>query len=233
MRRSAASVLGIAGIAGMAGIAGTGILVPPSAAAAAQQGIRETARAHILQVVNPEAASVAELGFLRQALGEAGTAAEYASFAAGGQGRPGDLAAMKTHAGNVLHALDPGRIEYGPGLRFGLLEASRKTIAHVQMAANAPDASDDLRTHARHAVSCVRNTLERARRMLEIAERILATDSADEADQLSSELDALGFQLRNGVDADGDGRVTWHEAEGGLYDALEHMELLMKGEGIG
>lgn len=222
MCRPAASVLGIVAILGSA-----------STAAEAQQGTPETAHAHILQVVNPEAASVAELGFLRQAVGEAGTAAEYASFAAGGQERPGDLAAMKTHAGNVLHALDPTRIENGPGLGFGLLEASRKTIAHVQMAARASDASDNLQTHARHVVSCVRNTLERARRMLEITERILATGSAEEADRLSDELNTLGFQLRNGVDANGDGRVTWQEGEGGLYDAQEHMQLLMTGEGIG
>lgn len=222
MRRPAASVFGIVAILGSA-----------SAAAEAQQATPETAHAHILQVVNPEAASVAELGFLRQAVGEAGTAAEYASFAAGGQERPGDLAAMKTHAGNVLHALDPTRIENGPGLGFGLLEASRRTIAHVQMAARASDASDNLQTHARHVVSCVRNTLERARRMLEITERILATQSAEEADRLADELNTLGFQLRNGLDANGDGRVTWQEGEGGLYDAQEHLQLLMTGEGIG
>lgn len=205
------------------------ILSVPAASAGAQEG----AHAHILRVVNPEAASVAELGFLRQALGEAGTAAEYASFAAGGQRRPGDLGAMKTHAGNVLHALDPVRMAGGPGLGFGLVEASRQTIVHVQMAADALDATDNLRTHARHVVSCVQNTLARAHRMLEITERILATESADEADRLADELNALGFQLRNGVDADEDGRITWREGEGGLYVAQEHMQLLLKGEGIG
>jgi len=201
----------------------------PTATTGAQNG----AHAHILQVVNPEAASVAELGFLRQALGEAGTAAEYAAFAAGGQQRPGDLQAMKTHAGNVLHALDPTRRENGPGLGFGLLDASRNTIEHVLMAADAPDASDNVRAHAAHIVSCVRNTLERARRMLEITERILATESAREADELSDELNTLGFQLRNGVDANGDGLVAWDEGEGGLYVAQEHMQMLMTREGIG
>ena len=201
----------------------------PAPSAAAQQG----AHAHILQVVNPEAASVAELGFLRQAVGEAGTAAEYASFAAGGQQRPGDLQAMKTHAGNVLHALDPTRIENGPGLGFGLLEASRNAIAHIEMAADARDASDNVRTHAAHVAACVRNTRKRARRMLEVTERILATESAEEADRLSDELNTLGFQLRNGEDANGDGRITWHEGECGLYVAQEHMQLLTRGEGIG
>ena len=205
------------------------VLSVPGASAGAQEG----AHAHILRVVNPQAASVAELGYLRQALGEAGTAAEYASFAAGGQQRPGDLQAMKTHAGNVLHALDPARMEVGPGLGFGLLEASRKTIAQVRMAADASDASDNVRTHARHVVSCMRSTLARALEMLEITERILATESAEEADRLSDALDALAFQLRSGVDANGDGRITWREGEGGLYVAQEHMQLLLKGEGIG
>ena len=207
-------------------LAALGVL---AASAVAQDG----AHAHILQVVNPEAASVAELGFLRQAVGEAGTAAEYAAFAAGGQQRPGDLRAMKTHAGNVLHALDPTRRESGPGLGFGLIEASRNTIEHVRMAADAPDASDNVRAHAAHVVSCVQNTLERAHRMLGITERILATESAHEADELSDELNTLGFQLRNGVDANGDGLVTWHDGEGGLYVAQEHMQMLMRGERIG
>lgn len=200
---------------------------------AASAGAQDEARAHILQVVNPEAGSVEELGFLRQAVGEAGTAAEYASFAAGGQERPGDIWAMKTHAGNILHALDPTRVESGPGLGFGLFEASRKTIEHIELAAEASDATDNVRTHARHVVSCVRNTLGRARRMLEVVERILATESAEEADRLSDQMNMLGFQLRNGVDANGDGRVTWHEGEGGLYLAQDHMQLLMRGEGIG
>ena len=200
---------------------------------AASAGAQEEAHAHILQVVNPEAVAVEEVGFLTQAVGEAGTASEYASFAAGGQERPGDLPTMRSHAGNVLHALDPTRIEKGPGLGFGLLEASLKTIEQVEMAAAASDATDNVRTHARHVVSCVRNTLERAQRMLEIVERIRATESAAEADRLADELDTLGFQLRNGVDANGDGSVTWHEGEGGLYVAQDHMQLLMKGEGIG
>lgn len=211
----------------------SGIVAAILSVSAASAGAQEGAHAHILQVVNPEAASVAELGFLRQALGEAGTVAEYASFAAGGQQRPGDLGAMKTHAGNVLHALDPARMDGGPGLGFGLVEASRQTIAHVQMAADAPDATDNLRTHARHVVSCMRSTLARAHKMLEITERILTRESAEEADQLADELNALAFQLRNGVDADGDGRITWREGEGGLYVAQEHMQLLLKGEGIG
>ena len=200
---------------------------------AASAGAQEQAHAHILQVVNPGAEAVEELGFLTQAVGEAGTAAEYASFAAGGQERPGDLRAMKTHAGNILHALDPTRMDSGPGLGFGLFEASRNTIEHLEMAAATTDATDNVRTHARHVVSCVRNTIERARRMLEIVERILATESAEEADRLSDELNTLGFQLRNGMDANGDGRVTWDEGEGGLYVAQDHMQLLTRGEGIG
>ena len=208
-------------------------IVPALGLAAIPASAQEAAHAHLLRVVNPEAASVQELGFLRQAVGEAGTAAEHASFAAGGPQRPGDLVAMKTHAGHVLHALDPTRTETGPGLGFGLIEASRRTIEHVEAAAAASDASNGLHTHARHVATCVRNTLERARRMLEIGERILATDSAEEADRLSDDLNALGFQLRNGADANGDGRVTWHEGEGGLYIAQEHMQLLMTGEGIG
>jgi hypothetical protein len=44
------------------------------------------------------------------------------------------------------------------------------------------------------------------------------------------ELEMLSGELRNGRDEDGDGRITWQE--GGLYQAQNHMEMLVREEGL-
>lgn len=191
-----------------------------------------TAHHHVLQVMDPSAEDLETVGFLTKALGDAGIANEYAGYAAGGAQAPGDLASMRTHAGNVLHALDPSKVDEGPGFDFGVIPSVRRVIDHLEMAAAAEDATENVRTHARHVVASARNTLERAERMVELIDRIRSTTSAEEADRLADELELLSRQLRNGADADGDGRVTWQEGEGGLYQAERHMALLIAGEGI-
>lgn len=201
------------------------LLIAP---ARAQQG----AHHHVLQVVDPSAEDLDAVGFLTQALGDAGIANEHAGFAAGGAERPGDLASMQTHAAHVLHALDPGSVDEGPGFGFGVLPSARSAVHHMEMAADAPDATENVRTHAMHVVASATNTIERAGRMIELVRAIRAADSAEEARPLAEELEALSRELRNGVDADGDGRITWREGEGGLYEAQRHMELLIRGEGL-
>jgi hypothetical protein len=199
--------------------------VLPSASVA-QEGARE----HALQVLNPAAEQLDAAGYLVKALGDAGVATEHAGYAAGGSERPGDLESMQTHAAEVLYTLDPGMIRVGPGFGFGVIPSTQAALDQIEMAADAPDASDDLRAHARHVATCARNTLARAERMLELIQEIRSATSAEQADPLADELELLSDQLRNGEDVDGDGRITWQE--GGLYQAQRHMELLLKGEGI-
>jgi hypothetical protein len=64
------------------------------------------------------------------------------------------------------------------------------------------------------------------------AQKIRASTSAAEAAPLTRELLALTTQIVDGVDANKDGQIGWQAGEGGLTQAHDHMQLMMKGEGI-
>ena len=38
--------------------------------------------------------------------------------------------------------------------------------------------------------------------------------------------------MLDGMDADGDGEITWQEGEGGLAQAAQHMQFMKEGEGL-
>jgi len=42
----------------------------------------------------------------------------------------------------------------------------------------------------------------------------------------------LAGQLLSGVDANGDGKISWKKGEGGLMEAKKHMGFMAKGEGM-
>ena len=60
------------------------------------------------------------------------------------------------------------------------------------------------------------------------AESAAAAEAAAAAAQKIAELTK---QILEGTDANGDGRITWEAGEGGVAQAKQHVELLIKGEG--
>ncbi len=187
------------------------------------------AHTHIGHVMDAFRGTPNGQGLLTTTLAEGRMVVEHAALAAKD---PGNLEAMKQHATHVLHAIDPAEAESGPGLGYGLKKAAEGTATHIDLAAKSEGASDNVKTHASHITASVRNTVQRADQMAALARRIRAASSASEAAALVSILDALGKQLFAGTDVNGDGRIGWHEAEGGLQHAEQHMSLLKKGEGM-
>ena len=61
---------------------------------------------------------------------------------------------------------------------------------------------------------------------------ILATDM-ESAKAMADEIAALTQAILTGMDADGNGRVTWQEGEGGLEQAATHLRLMKEAEGLG
>jgi hypothetical protein len=197
-----------------------------STAAAAQTSPAHT---HVGHVRTSFAAAPGAQGLLPLAIAEARTAAQHAELA----GRdPANLNAMKTHAAHVLHALDPAADSQGPGQGFGAKRAAEGVVAHIELAAGAAGASDNVRTHAGHIAASARTAAGRADEAAALARRIAAAGTSAEAAPLVERLAALTAQILAGQDANGDGRVTWEAGEGGLEQADQHLGLLARGEGL-
>jgi len=183
--------------------------------------------AHIGHVVNAFGDTPMNNGLLPTAMAEARTASQHATL---GIRAPGNLDAMKLHAGHVINALDPTIVPAGPGLGYGLKKAALGVANHIELAAKAPGASVNVQTHANHIATSARNTVVRADSMIAIAKRVQAATDAPAAAALMNQLVSLGNQLVAGFDANADGRITWQEGEGGLQQAEEHVQLMLAGE---
>jgi hypothetical protein len=165
-------------------------------------------------------------GLLPTALAEARIAAEHAGLAAKSSA---DLAAMKLHAGHVIHAVDPGQVPMGPGQGYGLKKAAAGVVAHVELAAKSPGAAQGVATHATHVITSARNTEQRANDLVALAKQIQAAATVEEAAALAAKLNTLAQQLLAGADTNGDGRIGWQEGEGGLQHVEQHVNLLLGG----
>ena len=165
------------------------------------------------------------VGLLTIAHTEAKVAAQHAALAAR---TPTNLQAMQTHAGHVIHALDPAVVTSGPGKGYGLKKAAAGVASHVELAAKSEGASAGVQTHAEHVGTASRSTVDRADQIIALAERIRAATGAAEAAALVGQMASLCEQLTTGADLDADGRVNWGGGEGGLQQVDAHMQLLLK-----
>ncbi len=206
-------------------VAVTGAPLPGYAARAAVLAVPAgPAGVHIGHVVNSFNETPTLQGLLPAAIAEARIAIQHAGLA----GRqPTNLEYMKTHAGHVIHALNPTVITMGPGLGYGVTKAATGVATHIDLAAAAQGASPAVVMHSKHIAAAARNVVERAGAAVAIAQKILAATTAADAAALVSQLTSAVEQLISGTDTNGDGRITWDQGEGGLQQAEEHIKLML------
>jgi len=185
---------------------------------------------HIGHVVNSFADVPDKKSLLFIAQAEAAVAAQHAAL---GARASADLAQMKTHAGHVLNALDPSLQATGPGKGYGLKKAAAGIAMHIDLAAKATGASQNVIVHANHIGTSAKNTSARVDQAIALCQKIQAATSAPDAAALMNQLVSVTSQLQPGFDANGDGRVGWQEGEGGLQQIDEHVKLMLAGEGLG
>ena len=185
---------------------------------------------HIGHVVNGFNDTPMGQGLLPVAMAEARVAAQHAALAARGAG---NLDGMKLHMGHVINALDPSIVATGPGQGYGAKKAALGVASHIDLAAKAQGASQNVITHANHIATSARNTVQRADSIIVLAKQVQAATAAAEAAALVNQIVSLTEQLIAGADANGDGRVTWEAGEGGLQHAEQHVMLMLNAEGRG
>jgi hypothetical protein len=185
---------------------------------------------HIGHVVNGFNDTPNGQGLLPVAMAEARIAAQHAALAARGAG---NLDGMKLHMGHVIHALDPSVVAMGPGQGYGVKKAALGVASHIDLAAKAQGASQNVITHANHIATSARNTVQRADSIVALAKQVQAATVAADAAALVNQVVSLTEQLIAGADANGDGRITWEAGEGGLQHAEQHVMLMLNAEGRG
>lgn len=166
-------------------------------------------------------------GLLPTAIAEARIAQQHATLAAR---QPENLEYMKTHAGHVLHALDPAAIPtlMAPGLGYGVKKAAQGVVTHIELAGAAPGAPQQIVLHSKHIAIAGRNTLVRVDQIIGLAQKVRAATTAAEAASFVSQMSSLADQLMAGTDANSDGRITWEVGEGGLQHADDHIRMMLR-----
>lgn len=188
---------------------------------------KNVAHAHIGHVMTKWSDTPKQWGFLPTALMEAKIAAQHAGFAAS---KPGDLKYMQTHIKHVVHALNPNVIAKGPGHNYGVVMAATNAAKHIGLAAKSPGATKNIKLHTTHVSASAKNAVTWAKKATNLSLKVLAASSAEQAAPLVKKIKAMTDALTTGIDANGDGKVSWKKGEGGLAVANKHMGFMMKGE---
>ena len=205
-------------------------IIPPLLAAPANAQQSTPAHAHLRHAADEFRGTPDGAGLLPTANAEAEIAHQHATLA----GRdPLSLEGMQRHMPHVIHAIDPTKVEEGPGLGYGVIAAANGAARHTELAAASEGASDAIEAHAVHVATAARSATSYADKAVELAENIQNAESAEVAAEMLTELTKLTDAILNGIDADGDGRIGWQDGEGGLSQAATHMGLIKRAEGIG
>ena len=207
----------------------TAALATAALAAAAPISAQSAAHRHIGHVGDMFNGTPDNVGLLAAAQAEAEVAAAHAGYAAGSE----DLAGIQRHIVHVLHAVDPSTSERGPGRGYGLARAASGCAGHIGMAGESDDASDAVKAHSTHVGTSCSNVAAWAESIAEKAAEVAAATDMAAAKALADEIAAMTDAILNGTDADGNGRVSWGEGEGGLAQAATHLRLMKEAEGLG
>ena len=146
--------------------------------------------------------------------------------------QPENLDWLKTHTKHVRHAVDAASESAGPGKGYGVLKAVKGVEQHINFSANSADASQNIKLHAIHVTTSAKNIVNWSGEIMSLSQTVLSSSSAQEAEGAVQAIQNMIGQILAGVDADGDGAITWKAGEGGLKQMEKHFMFMRIGEGM-
>ncbi|MCL4261988.1 MAG: hypothetical protein KJ069_02175 [Anaerolineae bacterium] len=118
--------------------------------------------------------------------------------------------------------LDGDTLAQNPGDGYGVRAYFIGAQEHAQLAADAEGATAEVKLHAGHVIISSGNALNSIDAGIVQALRVIASDSAAEAQAAAEELQHLLQIAIDGQDANGDGSIAPIENEGGWQIAYDH-----------
>jgi serine/threonine protein kinase len=113
----------------------------------------------------------------------------------------------------LLHNGDPGYTDQG---------YIAQTISHANFAAQAVDATEDIKLNSAHIVTCSENMTGWSEQLLEKALQLQQMSFGVEMEPLIEEMTALSIQIISGVDSNENGVIEPIVGEGGADTAYEY-----------
>jgi serine/threonine protein kinase len=119
-----------------------------------------------------------------------------------------------------------------PGDGFGLLPNGDQegyiddTITYAKLAAEAVDATNDIRMHSEHTVISLQNVEGWATQLSDILIRIVQAEAGDDMEADVHAASALADQLLGGIDINGNKSIDPIDGEGGAMSAYLHAEYM-------
>ncbi|VAW34152.1 hypothetical protein MNBD_CHLOROFLEXI01-2119, partial [hydrothermal vent metagenome] len=125
-------------------------------------------------------------------------------------------------SGSNFGDLDGDTVPQNPGDGVGVNGYLEGAKQHTNLATDAEDVTAEIELHAEHVLISSDNALGWIDAAIIQALRVIASDSAAEAQPAAEELARLLDAAMNGVDANGDGNVAPIQGEGGIQTAYVH-----------
>jgi len=202
----------------------------------------QQALVHVRHVLHSIGITPAQLGFalgLRQETDELLRHAQFLQEAYDA----GDLALEKVHAEHIINIISGAQAEgfgdlngdgkaQNPGDGYGLLPNGQQEgyikgmIDHARLAAESPDATENIKLHAGHVQIAGENTSARIQQVQDAARRVLAAPGVSNSQSDVLNIVALAQQAIQGIDLNNDEQIAPVPGEGGVLTAYQHAQLM-------
>lgn len=142
------------------------------------------------------------------------------------------LSAVHDHIRDVIRAIDPSSSQSSQGAKTGLLHSVAATNANIAVARALPAASANVKNQGKRVIEASDNVIDWCQHLLEVGELATQTTSIEDAKEAAGRMRRLLRDIRDGRDADGNGRITWRRGEAGVAQLRKQVEFLAKAEGL-